>query len=102
MRPGSAPEGDDNSIATSLQEAIADEAKSQVAEVLEIVPDIMKEAVNLLFRAATLSAQERVCTVVYHAVEHVFLDQIRTAVLGETINKPPDQYFKAGKPLATG
>lgn len=51
---------------------------------------MVKEAVEKIFRAATFSAQEGNCTVVYEALEHVILDQIRTPVLGETNDKHLD------------
>lgn len=59
------------------------------------IPDVVEEAVKQLFHVATLSVQGEIRTVVYDAVEHIILDQIGMAVLGEKTNKPVDDYFQA-------
>lgn len=59
---------------------------------------MVEEAVEQLLRAATFSAHEVICNVVYYAVEQEALNQIRTDLLGTTIIQHVDQYFEAGKP----
>lgn len=58
---------------------------------------MLEEYVAQLSRAATFSAKGGIGPVVYDAVDRVILDQIRTAVLGEMINKHVDQYFVPSK-----
>lgn len=97
MKPGPAPEGDDDSLGTAIQELVDDEVKFQVAIALATILDMVEKGVEQIFRAATHSAQVRFHTVMYGAVEQVILDQNRTAVLGKNIKKHVDQYFEAGK-----
>lgn len=58
---------------------------------------MVQEAVEPLFCASTLSAQGGVRTIVYDAVEHVITDQIKTVLLGDTINNHVAKFFEAGK-----
>lgn len=97
MEPEPAPDDVDELFSTALREVIANEVMSQVANKLERILSILKEDFEQLFRAATTSAQGRVCTVVYYAVQHVILDQIRLAVAGKTTNTHFDQCYEAGK-----
>lgn len=97
VEPGAAPEHDEDLTENVLQEKIADDFKSHVANVLATIPDMVAEAVEQLFWASTPSAQGGIRTVMYDAVEDVILDQIRMDVLGQTITKHTDQYFEAGK-----
>lgn len=66
----------------TLQEVIAFEVRSQVANTLAAIPDMVEEVVGQLFCAVTLSAQVEICAIVYDTLEHVVLVQIKTGVLG--------------------
>lgn len=54
VEPGPAPEHEDDLIATTLQDMIANEIKSQAANALAIIPDTVGEAVEQCFHAAIL------------------------------------------------
>lgn len=58
---------------------------------------MVKEAVEQLFRAATLYAQGGICTEVYDAVEHLICDQIRTTWLDKTLDKHVEKHIESGK-----
>lgn len=98
MVPGPAPEYDDDSIASLQQDVKDDNVKLRIANALEKILGMVEETDGQLLHASIHSAQGGTRTVVYDAVEHVILDQIRKAVLVETINIHIDQYFEAGKP----
>lgn len=70
---------------------IADEVKSQGANALATTLHMREEAVAQLFCATNLSAKGDICTVVDYAAERIIIDQIRTAMLGETIDKHFDE-----------
>lgn len=57
LEPGPAPEDKHELLAPALQEMIVSEVKSQVADALAAVSELVGEAVVHLFRAPTLSAQ---------------------------------------------
>lgn len=97
MEPGTAQENEVNYTTTAVQVVIADEVKSQVANPLAATVELVKEAVEQLFRAITNNAQCGVHTVVYDALKHVICDRIRTAALGETIEEHMGKYFKNAK-----
>lgn len=97
MGPGPTPEDDDDWIVMALQGVIADEVKSQIANPLATILDMMEEAAGQLFWAVSSSGQRRIRYVVYDAVEHVILYQIMISVLGEKTSKHVDQHFKAFK-----
>lgn len=66
------------------------------------IPEILKEAVDQLFHAATLNDEGVIDNLVYDAVAHVFLNHIKTDVLERTNKKHVDQCLEAGeadKPL---
>lgn len=58
---------------------------------------MFEEAVEQLYLARAISAQVRTRTVKYEVLEHVILDQIRTGVLGKTIDKHVDKCFQVIK-----
>lgn len=97
VKPEPTLDKDDESIAIALHEVISDEVKSHMANALATILHKVEGAVEQLFRAATLSAQGRVRTMVYSTVKHVVLDKIRTAVLRKMVKKHVDQYFGADK-----
>lgn len=76
VKPGTAPEDNYDSVTTALYEVIADKVKSQVSNALATIPDMMEDAVEQLLHAAKLKAQERICTVICVAGEHVIFTQI--------------------------
>lgn len=84
-------------MATSLQEMIVDKVKSHIAKALATILYRVEEAVEQLLGAATLNALVRIRTVVYNTIEHVIIEQIRTAVPGDQINKHGDQRAKLAK-----
>lgn len=57
LEPGTTLEDEDDSIATALQMVIADEVRSQVANVLTKVVDMAEVAAEQLIGADTLTAQ---------------------------------------------
>lgn len=95
--PALATEEEDDLSVTALQKVTAGGAKLQMANSLEKFPCMAEKAVEQLFGAATLSAYAGVLIVVYEATKHVFLDEIRTALLGKTIDKHVKKYFERGK-----
>lgn len=73
-----------------MQESISDKVKFEVTMSLTGILDMMEGPVEQLFRADILTASRRMSTLMYNALEHVFVDQVGTAVLGETISKQID------------
>lgn len=67
------------------QEEIADEVKYYVATVLSTITDMVEEAIEPLSVVVIISAKEEIHAFLYNAVEHVVLDQMKMAVLEETI-----------------
>lgn len=74
-------------MAIVLQEAIAAEVKMQVETTMAEISYKAEHTEEQIFRAATLSGQGGISTVLCEVVEHFILDQIMTALLGETIDK---------------
>lgn len=67
--------------------------------------DIVEKAVEQLFRARTFRLQGEICTVVYEAVQHANIKQIRTEVIWDRIDEHVDEYVetkKAGKAVNSG
>lgn len=95
--PGPAPEDDDESRGTAIQEVIADEVTSQVAKALMTIMDMVKESVEHLICAATRNAQGGIRTVLSEVFEPVVLDQIRKVVVGEMIIEHFTRYLEAAK-----
>lgn len=58
IEPEPALEDEDESIATVLQEVIANEVENQVAKALATIPDITEEAVEQLFFAFSIVLKE--------------------------------------------
>lgn len=80
-----------------LQGIIADGVKLQVENALAAILELIEEAAEHIFRAASFSARGGVRTVVCDDVQHLTLTQIRMEVLGETIEKQVESYFESGK-----
>lgn len=76
MEPWSAPEDDDDSIATVLKEVIANDVRSQAANVFATILETVEEAVKQLLGAANFSASKRIRTRVGNTVDHVIIDQL--------------------------
>lgn len=96
---GPAPNEESDSTVISLQVVIADEVMSKVENALEAVQHMWAAAAEQFICEATLSTEGGVCSVVYDAMEHVILDQMRTAVFGKRINNHVDKHFQAGNSI---
>lgn len=97
MEPEPTADHDDESTATGLKQVISDEVKSLVASTLATFPDLVKQAVEQLFRIATANAHGGSHTVGYDATKYVILFQTMTSILRETIKKHAVHYCEAGK-----
>lgn len=97
VESGRIPEDERDSIAPGLQDVITDELKSQVSNGLLATPEMVDQAVEQIFCAASLSARGCIRSVVPDAVEYIIFDQIETTVVGETIHEHIEKYFKGGK-----
>lgn len=62
VEPGTATEGEDDSIDIALQQVVAEAIKTQVEKALKSIPDFVEEAVEQLFRAPFLNFQRRIPT----------------------------------------
>lgn len=80
-----------------MSNVIANELKSQEANLLATIQNKVQEAVEQPFQTATLTSQGRVRTMYCDAVGHLILDQIMMAVIGEKTNKHLDKHLEAGK-----
>lgn len=76
---------------------IVDEVKSEVANALATIPDLLEEAVSNSFTQSPLVLKGRIRTTVYNVLDHRIPNQIRTAVLVKKINKHVGQCFEAIK-----
>lgn len=80
-----------------IQEVFADELNQQVENALASVLEIVADVVQQLFRTSNLNEQGGIRTAVYHAVKHVTLNLIQTAVFGEKVDKHVDKYLEGRK-----
>lgn len=62
-----APKDENDSIATSLQDVIANEVKLQIANALMAIPDLVEEVTEKLFCTTIFSAQGVIHIAVYDA-----------------------------------
>lgn len=97
MASGMAPkETNHDSIATVFQDVTVDESSRKSKSIRQISLKSLKRPLSS-FCTVTLSGQRRVRNVMYDALEHVIIDQIRMVMLGERIYKHRDRYLEACK-----
>lgn len=77
MERRSASQEKEDFVEATLQKVIADQVMQQIESALKAIPKLVEEAVDQLFRAATLSVQGENKTMVYYAMKHAILEQIR-------------------------
>lgn len=86
-------------MSTALHDVITDEAGYQVENKLTAIQNKVEAAFEQLFGVIALSARYGVGTVVYNAVEHVLLDQIRTPYLERGLRNTFTSTSRPKKPL---
>lgn len=82
---------------TAPQEVLAQEVNHLIKIALTSIWDIVGVALESLLRTVTLSAPWGVFIIVYNALEHLVLDQVRTSALGDKIDKYVNSFSEACK-----
>lgn len=94
-----AAESGNESNLSALQEVIGNEVRQLVEDVLVTITETFEERIEQLLCFATVCAKFRISAVLYGIVEHNIFDQIRTAVLGQTIDIHNLGIWRWGAPL---